>query len=237
MAVMSDVAQYNERMWTVIGERRLRQLALPTNVALTRDHWSSICQYCPDLEQLQVNSCALLHLDEAGARSFYKLRVLELSTHGIDTWVDVPWPLDKLPALTYLTLSCYSFTTDTLTNMLAPLIKLQGITIRSAFDIDILTNLVPFLDQSPGLHHLNVEGFKLNGNHLLGSAGCKCKLVELILLQVVCSVQSIIHLSHVVLRSTVATCGSFRVRSTNFLLNLRDPPPISMKFGTLADNA
>ena len=30
--------------------------------------------------------------------------------------------------------------------------------------------------------------------------------------------------------------GSFRVRSTNFLLNLRDPPPISMKFGTLADN-
>ena len=32
------------------------------------------------------------------------------------------------------------------------------------------------------------------------------------------------------------TQGSFRVRSTNFLLNLRDPPPISMKFGTLADN-
>ena len=32
-------------------------------------------------------------------------------------------------------------------------------------------------------------------------------------------------------------CGSFRVRSTNFLLNLRDPPPISIKFGTLADNA
>ena len=31
--------------------------------------------------------------------------------------------------------------------------------------------------------------------------------------------------------------GSFRVRSTNLLLNLRDPPPISMKFGTLADNA
>ena len=31
--------------------------------------------------------------------------------------------------------------------------------------------------------------------------------------------------------------GSFRVRSTNFLLNLRDPPPISMKFGSLADNA
>ena len=31
--------------------------------------------------------------------------------------------------------------------------------------------------------------------------------------------------------------GSFRVRSTNFLLNLRDPPPISMKFGTLEDNA
>ena len=30
--------------------------------------------------------------------------------------------------------------------------------------------------------------------------------------------------------------GSFRVRSINFLLNLRDPPPISMKFGTLADN-
>ena len=30
--------------------------------------------------------------------------------------------------------------------------------------------------------------------------------------------------------------GSFRVRSTNILLNLRDPPPISMKFGTLADN-
>ena len=34
-----------------------------------------------------------------------------------------------------------------------------------------------------------------------------------------------------------STDGSFRVRSTNFLLNLRDPPPISMKFGTLADNA
>ena len=33
------------------------------------------------------------------------------------------------------------------------------------------------------------------------------------------------------------TLGSFRVRSTNFLLNLRDPTPISMKFGTLADNA
>ena len=32
------------------------------------------------------------------------------------------------------------------------------------------------------------------------------------------------------------TAGSFRVRSTNFLLNLRDPPPISMKFGSLADN-
>ena len=32
-------------------------------------------------------------------------------------------------------------------------------------------------------------------------------------------------------------CGSFRVRSTNCLLNLRDPPPILMKFGTLADNA
>ena len=31
--------------------------------------------------------------------------------------------------------------------------------------------------------------------------------------------------------------GSFRVRSTNFWLNLRDPPPISMKVGTLADNA
>ena len=31
--------------------------------------------------------------------------------------------------------------------------------------------------------------------------------------------------------------GSFRVRSTNFLLNLRDPPPISMKFGTFEDNA
>ena len=31
--------------------------------------------------------------------------------------------------------------------------------------------------------------------------------------------------------------GSFRVRSTNFLLNLRDPPPISMKFDILADNA
>ena len=31
--------------------------------------------------------------------------------------------------------------------------------------------------------------------------------------------------------------GSFRVRSTNFLLNLRVTPPISMKFGTLADNA
>ena len=31
--------------------------------------------------------------------------------------------------------------------------------------------------------------------------------------------------------------GSFRVRSTNFLLNLRDPPPISMKFGTLPANA
>ena len=33
------------------------------------------------------------------------------------------------------------------------------------------------------------------------------------------------------------TDGSFRVRSTNFLLNLRVTPPISMKFGTLADNA
>ena len=31
--------------------------------------------------------------------------------------------------------------------------------------------------------------------------------------------------------------GSFRVRSTNFWLNLRDPPPISMKVCTLADNA
>ena len=31
--------------------------------------------------------------------------------------------------------------------------------------------------------------------------------------------------------------GSFRVRSTNFLLNLRDPTPISMKFGTLGDYA
>ena len=35
----------------------------------------------------------------------------------------------------------------------------------------------------------------------------------------------------------IVRIGSFRVRSTNFLLNLRDPPPISMKFGTLADNA
>ena len=205
VAVMSDVARYNERMWTVIGERRLRQLALPTDVALTRDHWSSICQFCPDLERLQVSSCSLLHLDEARARSFYKLSVLELRSDD-DLWVDVPLPLDRLPALSYLTLSCRSLTTDTLTNMLAPLIKLQGITIRSAFDIDILTNLVPFLDQSPGLHHLDIEGFGLNGNHLLGSAGCKCKFVEIILLQVVCSVQSIIHLSHVVLRSNVATC-------------------------------
>ena len=31
--------------------------------------------------------------------------------------------------------------------------------------------------------------------------------------------------------------GSFRVRSTNFWLNLQDPPPILMKVGTLADNA
>ena len=30
------------------------------------------------------------------------------------------------------------------------------------------------------------------------------------------------------------TLGSFCIRSTNFLLNLQDPPPISMKF---ADNA
>ena len=37
--------------------------------------------------------------------------------------------------------------------------------------------------------------------------------------------------------ASVFACGSFRVRSTNFLLNLRDPPPISMQFGTLADNA
>ena len=205
VAVMSDVAQYNKRMWSVVGERRLRQLALPTNVALTRDHWSSICQYCPDLERLQVSSCSLLHLDEARARSFYKLSVLELSSDGINTWIDVPWPLDKLPALTYLTLSCGSLTTDPVTNLLLPLTKLHGITIQTSRGIS-LTDLVPFLDQSPGLHHLNVEGFKLNGKHLLGSAGCRCKLVELILLQVVCSVQSIIHLSHVFLRPNVATC-------------------------------
>ena len=31
--------------------------------------------------------------------------------------------------------------------------------------------------------------------------------------------------------------GSFRVRSTNFLLTLRDPPPITMTFGILEDNA
>ena len=31
--------------------------------------------------------------------------------------------------------------------------------------------------------------------------------------------------------------GSFRVRSTNFLLNFRDPTPILMKFGTLGDYA
>ena len=37
--------------------------------------------------------------------------------------------------------------------------------------------------------------------------------------------------------SLKTTRGSFRVRSTNFLLNLRVTPPISMKFGTLADNA
>ena len=35
----------------------------------------------------------------------------------------------------------------------------------------------------------------------------------------------------------VHEAGSFRVRSTNFLLNLRDPTPISMKFGTLGDYA
>ena len=79
VTAMYDVARYNKRMWTVIGERRLRQLALPTGVALTRDHWSSMCRYCPDLEHLQVSSCSLLHLDEARARSFNKLRVLELN--------------------------------------------------------------------------------------------------------------------------------------------------------------
>ena len=187
VAEMSHVAQYNERMWNVIGERKLRQLALPTNVALTRDHWSSICQSCPDLERLQVSSCSLLHLDEARARSFYKLSVLELRSDD-DLWVDVPLPLDRLPALSYLTLSCRSLTTDTLTNMLAPLIKLEGITVRGSRDTCILTDLVSFLDQSPGLHHLDIDGFELNGNHLLGSAGCKCKLVEL-----TSSVQSIIH--------------------------------------------
>ena len=182
VAVMSDVARYNQKMWNVIGERRLRRLALPTNIALTRGNWRSICQYCPDLEQLQVSSCSLLHLDEARARSFYKLSVLKLSTDGINTWVDVPWPLDKLPALYYLTLSCWPLTIDTLTDLLAPLIKLQGITVRTSRRTCTLTDLVPFLDQSPGLHHLDIDGFELNGNHLLGSAGCKCKLVELILL-------------------------------------------------------
>ena len=37
--------------------------------------------------------------------------------------------------------------------------------------------------------------------------------------------------------SKLFVIGSFRVRSTNFLLNLRDPTPISMKFGTLGDYA
>ena len=188
LAVIYDVDRCNTEMWTVIGERRLRRLALPPNVALTRRHWSSICQYCPDLEQLQLSSCSLLHLDEAGARSFYKLRVLKLRSPDYEPWVDVLWPLDKLPALSYLTLSCRSLTTDTLTNMLAPLIKLEGITVRGSCDTCILPDLVSFLDQSPGLHHLDIEGFGLNGNHLLGSAGCKCKLVEL-----TSSVQSIIH--------------------------------------------
>ena len=180
LAVIYDVDRCNTEMWTVIGERRLRQLALPSNVALTRRHWSSICQSCPDLERLQVSSCSLLHLEEARARSFDKLSVLELRSPDYEPWVDVPWPLDKLPALSYLTLSCRSLTTDPVTNLLVPLTKLQGITIRTSRGIG-LTDLVPFLDQSPGLHHLDIDGFELNGNHLLGSAGCKCKLVELIL--------------------------------------------------------
>ena len=41
----------------------------------------------------------------------------------------------------------------------------------------------------------------------------------------------------VTLSVNVSAIGSFRVRSTNFLLNLRDPTPISMKFGTLGDYA
>ena len=206
MAAMSRVAQFNKRMWSVAGERRLRQLALPCNVALTRRQWSSICRYCPDLERLQVNSCSLLHLEEARARSFYKLRVLELSSDNNKPWIYVPWPLDKLPALSYLTLSCKSLTIGSLTNILAPLIKLQGITVRASWRTCILTNLVPFLDQSPALHHVDIEGKVLYGRSLLGSAWCKCKFVDLILLQVVCSVQFIIHLSHVVLCSNVATC-------------------------------
>ena len=205
---MYDVVQYNKRMWTVIGERRLRQLALPTDVALTRDKWGSICQYCPDLEQLQVSSCSLLHLDEARARSFYKLRVLDLSSDDDKSWVDVPWPLDKLPALSYLSLSCRRLTIGTLTTLLAPLVKLQGITVRASWRTCILTNLVHFLDQSPALCHVDIEGKVLTGRHFLGSAGCKCKFVGLIILPVVyvCSVQYIIHLSPVVLHSNVATC-------------------------------
>ena len=180
VAEMPHVRQYNKRMWTVIGERRLRRLALPPNVALTRDHWSSICRYCPDLERLQVSSRALLHLDEARARSFYKLRVLELNTDCNIPGVDVPWPLDRLPALSYLTLSSIYLKTDSLTNILAPLIKLEGITItvRVSHDRFILTDLVPFLDQSPALHYLGIEGNVLNGNCLLGTAGCKCKLLN-----------------------------------------------------------
>ena len=190
VAVMSRVAHYNKRMWAVIGERRLRQLALPTNVALTRGQWSSICEYCPDLERLQVSSRSLLHLDEARARSFYKLSVLELSNDGLFGLVGVPWRLDILPALSYLTLSCMSLTTDSIANILAPLIKLQGITVRASVCVFRLTYLVPFLDQSPALHHLDINGTLLNEKCLLGSAGCKCKFVEFILLQVV---QSIIH--------------------------------------------
>ena len=188
MAEMSRVGQYNKRMWSVVGERRLRQLALPSNVALTRDHWSSICQYCPDLEQLQVSSRSLLHLDEAGARSFYKLRVLELRSDDNKPWVDVPWPLDKLPALSYLTLSCTRLTIATLTNLLAPLFKLHGITVRAWWPTCIMTDLVPFLDQSPVLRHVDIAGKVLTGRRLLGSAGCKCKFIELILLHMACSV-------------------------------------------------
>ena len=181
VAQICSIRQYNKTMWKVIRERRLRHLSLPCNMSLTPDHWSAICQYCPNLICLHVSCRSLLHLSEVKARHFSKLTELEL--RNPDGWTDLPWTLDRFPALCYLTVSCgsvrkgwESVSVKEIAKFVMPLVKLNGFTLR----LDTCGSqegLVSLLDEWPALHYLDINGLSMYGRFLLGSAGSKRKCV------------------------------------------------------------